>query len=88
MKCLIAYDISDDRRLRRVAKVLKRYGIRIEKSVFTCDLEAAKIVKLQQELYECSAREDTILLFQLPSNIRYIPIRGMLETQTAQEIYI
>ena len=88
MKCLIAYDISDPRRLRRVAKVLERYGIRIEKSVFTCDLETAKIMKLQQELYKCSKREDTILLFHLPSNIKCVPIRGMLETQTAQEIYI
>ena len=87
MKCLIAYDISDPRRLRRVAKVLERYGIRIEKSVFTCDLETAKIMKLQQELYKCSKREDTILLFHLPSNIKCVPIRGMLETQTAQEIY-
>ena len=87
MKCLIAYDISDPRRLRRVAKVLVRYGIRIEKSVFTCDLETAKIMKLQQELYKCSKREDTILLFHLPSNIKCVPIRGMLETQTAQEIY-
>ena len=88
MKCLIAYDISEPRRLRRVAKVLERYGIRIEKSVFTCDLETAKIMKLRQELYECSKREDTIMLFQLPSNIKCVPIRGMLETQTAQEIYI
>ena len=87
MKCLIAYDISEPKRLRRTAKVLKRYGIRIEKSVFTCDLDSVKIKKLCKELYECSARQDTILLFQLPSTIRCIPIRGMLETQTAQEIY-
>ena len=88
MKCLIAYDISDPKRLRRVAKTLERYGIRIEKSVFTCDLAPAKITKLCGELYKSSKREDTILLFQLPSDVHCIPIRGMLETYEAEACYI
>lgn len=35
---LIAYDITDPARLRKVANVCKDYGVRIEYSVFECDL--------------------------------------------------
>ena len=34
MKFLIAYDIANPRRLRRVAKRLERYAVRVQKSVF------------------------------------------------------
>ena len=34
MKCIIAYDISDPRRLRRVAKRLEAAAVRVQKSVF------------------------------------------------------
>ena len=88
MKCLIAYDISEPKRLRRVAKTLEKYGIRIEKSVFTCDLAPSKITKLCGELHKCSKHEDTILLFQLPSNARCIAIRGILESYEPEACYI
>ena len=35
---IVAYDISSPKRLRRVALACLDYGIRIEKSVFECDL--------------------------------------------------
>ena len=36
---LIAYDIASGRRLRRVARICEDYGMRVEKSVFECDLD-------------------------------------------------
>ena len=36
---LIAYDIKDARRLRKAARICADYGMRIEYSVFECDLE-------------------------------------------------
>ena len=33
---LACYDIRDDKRLRRVAAVMERYGTRAQKSVFEC----------------------------------------------------
>lgn len=35
---LIAYDICDDRRLRRTFKLMKGYGTPLQYSVFLCDL--------------------------------------------------
>lgn len=38
---LVAYDIANPRRLRKVAKICEDYGLRMEHSVFECDLEEA-----------------------------------------------
>jgi len=37
VKYVIAYDICEPRRLRRVAKCLERSAVRVQKSVFICD---------------------------------------------------
>lgn len=41
---LIAYDIADEKRLRRVAKVMEAYGERLQYSVFLCDLSGVELV--------------------------------------------
>ena len=46
---LIVYDIADARRLHKVAEVCKDYGIRIEYSVFECDLDE----RVFQTFWEC-----------------------------------
>ena len=38
MLYLVAYDIAAPKRLRRVACACKDFGVRVEKSVFECDL--------------------------------------------------
>ena len=35
---LVCYDITDDKRLRRVFKTCKNYGDHLQYSVFECDL--------------------------------------------------
>lgn len=47
---LIAYDIGHPRRLRRVAKVCADYGIRMEKSVFECDLTDEQMAQFWERL--------------------------------------
>lgn len=51
---LISYDISDDKRLRLVAKTLSGFGYRIQYSVFECCLEP-------MALAQCKAALDTII---------------------------
>ncbi len=41
---LIAYDISDPVRLRRVIKVMESYGERLQYSVFLCELSDAELI--------------------------------------------
>jgi len=39
MLSIVAYDISDAKRLARVAKLCEDYGVRVQYSIFECRLE-------------------------------------------------
>lgn len=63
---LVAYDVRHPRRLRRVAKVCEDYGIRVEYSVFECDLSEEMFTRLWNDLSaEIDADEDTILAYRI-----------------------
>lgn len=47
---LIAYDISDPVRLRRVIKVMESYGERLQYSVFLCDLSGVELVQWLKDI--------------------------------------
>lgn len=49
---IVAYDISDPKRLRRVAKCCEDFGYRKQKSVFLCRVSATDMVKLRTRLYD------------------------------------
>ena len=54
---LIAYDIKDARRLRKAARICADYGMRIEYSVFECDLEDEVFQTLLERIRICAACE-------------------------------
>lgn len=87
MNYLVAYDIVEPKRLKRVAKALLRYGIRIEKSVFLCDLEPSKLPKLRHDLLALGEEDDTILIFQLQTKIKCITVCGTFQGAAGQEMY-
>lgn len=62
---LVSYDVSDEKRLRLVAKHLKGYGARIQLSVFRCRLKAKGIERLKWELTKIMAPEDDLLIIGL-----------------------
>ncbi len=63
---LVCYDISDDRRRERIFKTCRNYGIRLQYSVFECDLDPAELQNLQSELGGAiSATDDQILFVSL-----------------------
>lgn len=47
-----SYDISDSKRLGKVAKVMKNYGERVLKSVFESNLSKEKFVEMQIKIDE------------------------------------
>lgn len=47
---LVAYDIRDSRRLRRVHVVVKGFGFAMQYSVFVCDLNARERTSLMEAL--------------------------------------
>ncbi len=63
---IIAYDITRERRRRRVAHLLKNYGVRIQKSIFECRLGKNSLKELVKRLDELMDRqEDSIIVFPL-----------------------
>ncbi|MCP4082545.1 MAG: CRISPR-associated endonuclease Cas2 [Planctomycetaceae bacterium] len=58
---LIAFDVSDDRRLRQVANTLLNYGQRVQYSVFECHIENSQLQGLKTELAQhINPEEDRI----------------------------
>lgn len=63
---LVAYDIANDRRLRRVHKIMKGYGDGVQYSVFLCDLAASEVVEMKWDLSEVMNEvEDQVLIVDL-----------------------
>jgi CRISPR-associated protein Cas2 len=63
---LVAYDICDPKRLRKVAKTCEDFGFRRQYSVFICRITAADLVRLKSRLYDIiELQEDQVLFIPL-----------------------
>ncbi len=60
---LVAYDISDPKRLRKVARACEDFGIRRQFSVFTCRLSPTDLVRLRSRLYDVIDLDHDQVLF-------------------------
>lgn len=60
---LVSYDISNDKRLRQVFKVMRGYGDHLQYSVFECQLSQADLLRLRSELTQIIVREEDQVLF-------------------------
>jgi CRISPR-associated protein Cas2 len=66
MLWLVAYDISDPKRLYRVAKLMKRYGTRVQWSVFECRLDHVRLKQLANEIRATiKPRHDRVQIYRL-----------------------
>src|SRR5262249_18829421 len=60
---LVAYDISDPKRLRKVALTCEDFGARTQYSVFLCRLSATDFVRLRSRLYDLIDLEEDQVQF-------------------------
>lgn len=60
---LVCYDISNDKRLRRVFKTCRNYGDHLQYSIFECDLNETEMVNLERELGEIINHIEDQVLF-------------------------
>ena len=73
MMLVVAYDvdttnIGGDKRLRKVAKLIERYGSRVQNSVFEVILDPAQLVKMKSELEKIiDTKEDSVRIYRLGS---------------------
>lgn len=74
MLVLVTYDVSTldgdgIRRLRKVAKTCVNYGIRVQKSVFECNVQPWQWEELKSELLKLyNPAEDSLRFYYLGSN--------------------
>ena len=60
---IVAYDVSDTRRLRRTFKKMNGFGDPLQYSVFACDLSRKERVLLEEALTEIiNLNEDRVLI--------------------------
>ncbi|MGH2969604.1 MAG: CRISPR-associated endonuclease Cas2 [Solirubrobacteraceae bacterium] len=63
---LLAYDIREPRRLRRVHAAAKDFGEPLQYSVFVCDLTVVELIRLKERLVrEMNLAKDSVGLFDL-----------------------
>jgi CRISPR-associated protein Cas2 len=66
---LLCYDIANDGRLRRVAAIAEKYGVRLQYSVFLLKVTPNTLNRLIQELKRAiHPREDDIRIYPLPAD--------------------
>ena len=76
MMVLVSYDVRTSepggaRRLRRVAKVCRNFGQRVQFSVFECLVDPAQWVRLRQQLIdEIDQEADSLRFYFLGANWR------------------
>ena len=62
----ISYDVSDSKRLGKVAKTLENFGIRIQFSFFECEMEKEQLENLKSALLKIiDKKEDSLRIYPL-----------------------
>jgi len=66
MLTIVAYDISDQKRLRQIAKFCEEWGVRVQYSIFECRLEADRFDDFWLELLErIDASVDRVVAYKV-----------------------
>lgn len=66
MLTVVAYDISDPKRLARTARVCEDFGVRVQYSVFECRLEEAEFTEFWLRLLaEIDEDEDRVVAYKI-----------------------
>lgn len=77
MLSLVAYDISEPKRLTRIARICEDYGVRVQYSVFECRLEETEFEEFWNRLLDAlNPGEDRLVAYKIDA-------RSAKQTRTA-----
>ena len=65
MYIMVCYDIANDRRRRRIRRVLKSYGNGFQESVFEADVDRGQFAALQQKVLALIEPDDKVRFYTL-----------------------
>ena len=83
----VVYDISDDRERRLVDKVLRGWGHRVQKSVFTVTTSRHGLQRLRSEL-EALGIAGSVLIFRLQAGMKPLAIGSPFIDQDQEMAYV
>lgn len=66
MNMIVAYDIANPRRLLKVAKIMKDYGLRVQKSIFEVEVTEVRFREMKM-------RAEAII-HPLVDGVKYFPL--------------
>jgi len=87
---VVAYDITDDKRRNRIAKVLEDYGDRVQYSVFECNIARKHFLRMRDRLEKImNPDEDSIIFYHLCRSCEIeIERMGVEKGRLSEEDYI
>jgi CRISPR-associated protein Cas2 len=87
---VISYDIPDDKRRLKVARMLEAHGERVQYSVFECLLKEKDFKTLRRQLQKLvSEKEDSVRIYRLcPPCVERIEAWGRATLTTIPDVYI
>jgi CRISPR-associated protein Cas2 len=90
MLILVSYDIPDDRRRTKLAHGLKDFGVRVQYSVFECNLETDELAKLEARVkHQIDPEEDSVRIYRLCAGCREkVAIHGVGNVTEDPNIYV
>jgi CRISPR-associated protein Cas2 len=64
MNFIISYDISLDKKRKKASNLLEEFGVRIQYSVFQCELNKKELSRLKDKLNEIiNSKTDSVYFF-------------------------
>ena len=90
MLYLVSYDIPDDKRRLKIAKILKDFGDRVQYSVFECLMNSELLDKMTKRLKRIvNEEEDSVRVYSLCGSCeKAIQIFGQGEVSEDKDVYI
>jgi len=87
---VVSYDIVEDRIRNRVAKLMKRYGERVQKSVFECRLDDRRFLKMREQVVkELDQEQDSVRYYLLCERCRgRVEIAGLGAVLEDEEVIV
>lgn len=86
---VVSYDIPDDRKRDRIAKVLLDFGTRVQYSVFECIMDDEAVERLTARLADIVSDEDSVRLYALCSKCYSVAqVLGSGKVTQNEDVYI
>ena len=82
---ILIYDIRDSVRLRRIAKLMESYGIRVQNSVFELVCDDSTVESIRKKAGNIIEKEDSLMIFSLCPRCREKSLQLGAKSDTLKE---